>query len=80
MRGALCFLKMKCISTLLIRSCRHLLISRLMFHPSDPELVTSSFDHGCKPDTERLTGCLLPIDMLPVEYKSHWLRTAAVIL
>ena len=56
MCGAFCFLKMKCVSALLVRSRRRLLIPRLMFHPSTSMLVTSSFNHGCRADTECLTS------------------------
>lgn len=50
MCGAVCFLKMKCVSALLIRSCRHLLMSRLMFHPPNSRLLTSLFNPGCRQD------------------------------
>lgn len=40
MCGAICFLKMKCVSALLIRSCRHLLSSNVS--PLGADLVVQS--------------------------------------
>ena len=69
MSGAFCFPKMKCVSALIVRSCWCLLISRLMFHPSDLELVTSLFNRGSRQGTECWTKRGLLVFLYPATHQ-----------